>query len=116
MGTNMCCGCKENYRETEVAVDNNTKVLKLIRNTTINNNKFTNSITNLNVDQKLLDIITNQLDYGSNPQVRALEATYGPFYPTVPFSDSLPTIVVGPLSQENSAIYYGQWFAYFHYM
>jgi len=107
MGQEVCCNCRENYRESEVFIDNNSKALNLMR---YSNCTYPQRTTSSKNNHKLLDLINNQLDYGSNPQVKTLEATYGVFVPKVPFPDTLPTIIVNSLVQENSAIYYGQWY------
>lgn len=111
MGANLCSNCKDIYRESEITVDNNGQLLQLAhcKNLASKACKYSSRLTTSRTDPKLLKIMNNQLAYGNNPQVSAVEAKYGPFHIDTEFPDTLPTTVVGPLVQENKATYYGQW-------
>ena len=61
-------------------------------------------------NDKLWEIVQNQVNYGTNPNVKKIESKCELFKYDEELIDDVPKIVVGPLLLETGATYYGQWY------
>ena len=106
MGATHCTNCNESERDNELVNFKNEGIFecKKIINNNINYNKCTGN-------SKLWNIIRNQENYGTNLQVKKMEALHGPFkFDNTLICDNGRTTVVDNFTLDNGAIYYGQWY------
>jgi len=121
MGIDICANCTGGEGNIEILTNHEQKPIDLaqpavvISDYCINKgsdiDKNDQSTTGIEVEmsQKFWNMVKNQIEYGDNPCIKEIEATYGPFMFDPSLLDDTPKIVVGPLLLDNGATYYGHW-------